>query len=202
MTPSATASPRRPRAAVRPRIQEDRTEPLPKHVDHPRPAPADNWRSLPVESWHSLLEDTFAEPGDEPIGFVHNGFHVGDEHRFRPVEEFPPRHIAPSTTTSRSSMTSTPTAVAPTVRGVRPTREASRATAITGRAPRSGVAQIPTTGRATDVTGSPTPKRVVPRLRLPSARGTLPAPPDRSARPAGSRSTSRRARSQPRTARG
>ena len=95
LTPSATASPRRPRAAVRPRIQEDRTEPLPKHVDHPRPAPADNWRSLPVESWHSLLEEVAEESDDEPIGFAHNGFHVGDEHRFRPVEEFPPRQYRP-----------------------------------------------------------------------------------------------------------
>jgi hypothetical protein len=29
-------------------------------------------------------------PEIEPIGFAHNGFHVDDEQRFRPIEEFSP----------------------------------------------------------------------------------------------------------------
>ncbi|MGA8330219.1 MAG: MFS transporter [Mycobacterium sp.] len=96
VTPAPTAPPRRPSAAVRPaRIREDRTEPLPKHVDHPRPAPAENWHSSPVESWHSLLEDEPAAADDEAIGFAHNGFNVDDEQRFRPIEEFPPRGYRP-----------------------------------------------------------------------------------------------------------
>jgi hypothetical protein len=93
LTPAPSALPRRPGAAVRPaRVREDRTEPLPKHIDHPRPAPTENWHGSPVESWHSLLED---EP-DEAIGFAHNGFHVDDEQRFRPIEEFPPRGYRPA----------------------------------------------------------------------------------------------------------
>ncbi|WP_372513010.1 MFS transporter [Mycobacterium cookii] len=95
LTPAPAAPPRRPRAAVRPPIREDRTEPLPKHVDHPRPSPAENWRGAPVESWQSLLEDLGSEPDDEPIGLADNGLHVDDEQRFRPVEEFSPREYRP-----------------------------------------------------------------------------------------------------------
>ncbi len=92
LTPAPTASPRRSGAGVRPaRVREDRTEPLPRHVDHPRPAPTENWHGSPVESWHSLLED---EP-DEAIGLAHNGFHVDDEQSYRPIEEFPPRGYRP-----------------------------------------------------------------------------------------------------------
>jgi hypothetical protein len=93
LTPVPTASPRRPSAAARPaRIREDRTEPLPKPVDHPRPAPTENWHGSPVESWHSLLED---EP-DDSIGFANNGFDVDDGQRLRPIEEFPPRGYRPA----------------------------------------------------------------------------------------------------------
>lgn len=90
------ASPRPPRAVVRPAARgyanEDLTEPLAIRTGHPRPAPAENWHSAPAESWHSLLDD--ADPATEvkPIGFAHNGFHVDDEQRFRPVEEFLPRN--------------------------------------------------------------------------------------------------------------
>ena len=90
LSPAPAAPPSR--AAVRPargRVDEPRTEPLAMHIEHPRPAPAENWHSSPVESWRSLLDDS--APDDEPIGFAHNGFHVDDEQRFRPVEEFPPR---------------------------------------------------------------------------------------------------------------
>jgi hypothetical protein len=91
LSPAPTAPPSR--AANRPgrrQALEPRTEPLTVRIEHPRPAPAENWHSSPVESWRSLLEETDSMP-DEPIGFAHNGFHVDDEQRFRPVEEFSPR---------------------------------------------------------------------------------------------------------------
>ncbi|MGO9100014.1 DHA2 family efflux MFS transporter permease subunit [Mycobacterium sp.] len=91
LSPAPTASPRLPRAVVRPArgyANEDRTEPLAIRTEHPRPAPAENWHSSPAESWHSLLDDADPATEVEPIGFVHNGFHVDEEQRFRPVEEF------------------------------------------------------------------------------------------------------------------
>jgi EmrB/QacA subfamily drug resistance transporter len=91
LSPAPTAPPSR--AASRPargQVHEPRTEPLTVRIEHPRPAPAENWNSSPVESWRSLLDETDPAPGDEPIGFAHNGFRVDDEQRFRPVEEFPP----------------------------------------------------------------------------------------------------------------
>ncbi|HEY4793425.1 MAG TPA: MFS transporter [Mycobacterium sp.] len=81
------------RAASRPargQVHEPRTEPLTVRIEHPRPAPAENWHSAPVESWRSLLDETDSAPEDEPIGFAPNGFHIDDEQRFRPVEEFSP----------------------------------------------------------------------------------------------------------------
>jgi len=89
-----TLSPARPRPAVRPaaavrsaRIREDRTEPLPRHVDHPRPAPDENRQGSPVESWHGLLEDLTFATEDEPTGLAPNGFHADEGQRSRPVEE-------------------------------------------------------------------------------------------------------------------
>ena len=96
LSPAPAASPRPPRAVVRPAARgyanEDRTEPLAVRTEHPRPAPAENWHSAPAESWHSLLDDADPATDVEPIGFAHNGFHVDDEQRFRPVEEFLPRN--------------------------------------------------------------------------------------------------------------
>ncbi|MFZ3346909.1 MFS transporter [Mycobacterium sp.] len=96
LSPAPAASPRPPRAVVRPAARgyanEDRTEPLAVRTGHPRPAPAENWHSAPAESWHSLLDDADPATDVEPIGFAHNGFHVDDEQRFRPVEEFLPRN--------------------------------------------------------------------------------------------------------------
>jgi len=79
------------------RADDGNTEPLPLHAEHPRPAPAETWHSAPVESWRSLLDDPAPTSELEPIGFAHNGFHVDDEQRLRPIEEFtpppkPPRH--------------------------------------------------------------------------------------------------------------
>jgi EmrB/QacA subfamily drug resistance transporter len=96
LPPAGTAAPERLRD-VRPaeaRAQDDETEPLPVHVEHPRPAPAETWHSAPVESWRSLLDDP--APEVEPIGFAHNGFHIDDEQRFRPIEEFSPPPPKPS----------------------------------------------------------------------------------------------------------
>ena len=59
---------------------EDVTEPVLMHTEHRRPAPADAWRSL--------LDEPLSESEIELIGFAHNGFHVDDEQRFRPIEEF------------------------------------------------------------------------------------------------------------------
>jgi EmrB/QacA subfamily drug resistance transporter len=96
LSPAGPRPAARAAAAVRPaRIREDRTEPLPKHVDPPRPAPTENWSSSPVESWHSLLEDPTLTAEDDPTGFARNGFHVDDGERFRPAEEFPPREYHP-----------------------------------------------------------------------------------------------------------
>jgi hypothetical protein len=92
LAPAPTAPPSR--AASRParqQVHEPRTEPLTVRIEHPRPAPAENWHSSPVESWRSLLDETDSTPQDEPIGFAHNGFHVDDKQRFRPVEESSPR---------------------------------------------------------------------------------------------------------------
>jgi EmrB/QacA subfamily drug resistance transporter len=91
LSPAPTAP--RSRAASRPvrgQVGEPRTEPLTVRIEHPRPAPAENWHSSPVESWRSLLDETDSALEDEPIGFAHNGFHIDDEQRFRPVEEFSP----------------------------------------------------------------------------------------------------------------
>jgi EmrB/QacA subfamily drug resistance transporter len=91
LSPARSASPER--RDVRPgraRVDEGNTEPLPVHAEHLRPAPADTWHTGPIESWRSLLDDDEPVSEDELIGFAHNGFHVDDEQRFRPMEEFSP----------------------------------------------------------------------------------------------------------------
>jgi EmrB/QacA subfamily drug resistance transporter len=90
LSPARTGAPERSRAVrpTQPRADERNTEPLPVHAEHPGPAPAETWHSAPVESWHSLLDGPASEA--EPIEFAHNGFHVDDEQRFRPIEEFSP----------------------------------------------------------------------------------------------------------------
>jgi len=93
LSPARAAVPARSRDArpARARIDEGITEPLPVHVEHPRPAPAETWHTGPIESWRSLLDDDAAPEEDGgPIGFAHNGFHVDDDQRFRPIEEFSP----------------------------------------------------------------------------------------------------------------
>ncbi|CAN5239587.1 hypothetical protein BH09ACT8_BH09ACT8_22630 [soil metagenome] len=73
------------------RFAEGDTQPLRNRVEHPRPAPAEAWHSAPVEAWHSLLDDDAVadaghkQPPVEPIGFAHNGFHVGQPETIRPV---------------------------------------------------------------------------------------------------------------------
>ncbi len=98
LSPARAASPERLRG-VRPtqaRAEDDETEPLPVHAEHPRPAPAETWHGAPVESWQSLLDDPAPAPEVEPIGFAHNGFHVDDELRFRSIEEVSPPPAKPS----------------------------------------------------------------------------------------------------------
>ncbi len=60
---------------------EDDTGPVLMHTEHPRPAP---------EAWHTLLDEPLADSDVEPNAFAHNGFHVDDEQRFGPIEEFSP----------------------------------------------------------------------------------------------------------------
>jgi hypothetical protein len=50
------------------------------HTEHRRPA----------EAWQTVLDEPLASSEAEPIGFAHNGFHVDDEQRFGPIEEFSP----------------------------------------------------------------------------------------------------------------
>jgi EmrB/QacA subfamily drug resistance transporter len=92
-TPAAPRGPSRTAAPpARVYANEDRTEPLTIRAERPRPAPAENWHSPPVESRRSLRGNSPPASVVEPIGFAHNGFHVRDDQRFRPVEEFSPRN--------------------------------------------------------------------------------------------------------------
>jgi hypothetical protein len=91
LSPARRAPSRAASGPAREQVPEPRTEPLTVRIEHPRPAPAENWHSAPVESWRSLLDETDSAPEAEPIGFAHNGLHVDDEQRFRPVEEFSAR---------------------------------------------------------------------------------------------------------------
>jgi EmrB/QacA subfamily drug resistance transporter len=74
---------------------EDDTKPLPARAEHPRAAPAEIADSSPVESWRSLVDEPTLMSDVEPIGFAHNGFHVDNEQRFRPVEELVPPTVEP-----------------------------------------------------------------------------------------------------------
>jgi hypothetical protein len=74
-----------PDAEVRPVYEEGDKQPVVARVRQPRPASAEAWRSDPVELGHSLLSDY--TPQAEPIAFAHNGAHVDDEQRFRPMDD-------------------------------------------------------------------------------------------------------------------
>jgi EmrB/QacA subfamily drug resistance transporter len=64
---------------ARTHVDDGNTEPLPVHIEHPQPAR------------HGLLDDDSPPaPELEPIGFAHNGFHVDDDQRLQPIEEFSP----------------------------------------------------------------------------------------------------------------
>ena len=86
-----------PDLEVEPAYGEDGTEALEAHVEHPRPAPTEAWQSDLVESRHSVLDEPPPAPEAEPIDFAHNGFHVDDEQRFRPIADFSPPAIPPAT---------------------------------------------------------------------------------------------------------
>jgi MFS family permease len=77
------------------RADGDVTKPLAARAEHTRAAPAEMSDSSPVESSRSLLDEPATTSDVEPIGFAHNGFHVDDERRFRPIEEFAPRTVEP-----------------------------------------------------------------------------------------------------------
>ena len=93
LSPALTAAPARPRDVdpTQSHTDDSDTDPLPVHTGHPPAGATDTWHSSPVESWRSFLDDPAAVSEVEPIGFAHNGFHVDDEQRFRPIEEFSPR---------------------------------------------------------------------------------------------------------------
>jgi hypothetical protein len=100
LSPAPVAPSRQSRAATpaRGHAVEPQTEPLSTHKEHPRTAPVENWHTAPVESWRSLLDDLATTAEIEPITGADNGFHVDDDQRFHPVEEFPSRnhrHVAP-----------------------------------------------------------------------------------------------------------
>jgi hypothetical protein len=74
---STASSPRPSRAAVRPARypNEGLTEPL----------------TLPTDELRAASSGPASPSEAEPIGFAHNGFHVDDAQRFRPIEKFAPR---------------------------------------------------------------------------------------------------------------
>jgi hypothetical protein len=97
----------RPRHVVdEPVADENMTEPLSIHVEHPLHAPAETWHGGPVETWHSLLQDepqVDDDPDTEPERIVaaepdrapepvpsRNGFH---HHRDGELQFVPP--VAP-----------------------------------------------------------------------------------------------------------
>jgi EmrB/QacA subfamily drug resistance transporter len=63
----------------------DDTQPLIAAVEHARPAPARYLRSSPAREWQHLLDESGPKATFEPTNYSPNGFHVGDEHRFRPI---------------------------------------------------------------------------------------------------------------------
>jgi len=103
-----------PRFAVE---DEGDTEPIAAWHEHLLTPPAETWHDEPVESWEHLRPPADAEPVNgsaarparegrglfdfltdvppkskvEPIGFAHNGFHVDEEQRYRPLSEFETR---------------------------------------------------------------------------------------------------------------
>jgi EmrB/QacA subfamily drug resistance transporter len=94
LSPARAGVPERSRDGrpTRARLHEGITEPLPRQVEHTRTAPAETWHTGPIQSWRSFLDDDPAPAeDDEPIGFAHNGFHIDDEQRFRPIDKLSPQ---------------------------------------------------------------------------------------------------------------
>jgi hypothetical protein len=83
---------------------DDPTDPFPVLDDYveytfaprwaePDPAPVDDGGDTdPLATGHlrTLVDHRGPQPAVEPIGFAHNGFHVDDERRFRPLTEVAP----------------------------------------------------------------------------------------------------------------
>ena len=69
----------------------------------PEPPAPEPPREPPRESWHSILDELLSDlpvqpkvEKAEPIGFVHNGFHVDEEQRFLPLPPPTPERATPS----------------------------------------------------------------------------------------------------------
>ncbi|HEX2284909.1 MAG TPA: MFS transporter, partial [Mycobacterium sp.] len=70
-------------------LEEEPEEPAPPSPQ-PEPEPdRDSWRSI-LDQLLADVPPAPAKPTAEPIGFAHNGFHVDDEQRYRPVDHPPP----------------------------------------------------------------------------------------------------------------
>ena len=168
LSPARAASPeRRDVRPARARVDEGNTEPLPVHAEHPRPAPAETWHTGPIESWRSLLDDDPRRSRKgEPIRFAHNGFHVDDEQRFRPMEEFSrrrPSRRRPTTGTTARIRTTQP------ARGdIRSSRLAQRRRPAYRRPSRPGMRPAPPSPRArwAGNRSTPQPARSLPHTVL------------------------------------
>lgn len=81
----------------RPYDEEGDTEPVAVRAEYPRAVPAE---MDPLQPWssvaNSLVDIPEPDVGAEPIGFAHNGFHVDDEQRFRPLGDLssPPHDVS------------------------------------------------------------------------------------------------------------
>lgn len=91
--PSASREPARGVKLTQTCADEDDTEPLTAHAEHPRVPPAEMPDSSSVESSRSLLDEPITLSEIRSISFAHNGFHVDDEQRFRPIEQFAPQTV-------------------------------------------------------------------------------------------------------------
>ncbi len=78
-----------------------RPEPRPGPGPGAATAPAAARRGEPVESRYSPRDDARSRP--EPIGFAHNGSHVAQERRFRPMVDLPPHWHGPATRNDRGA---------------------------------------------------------------------------------------------------
>ncbi|MGZ4511400.1 MAG: MFS transporter [Mycobacterium sp.] len=73
--------------------RDDRGDAQPPDERFPRPRPAPGRRDDPVGSRRSLVDRPAPQP--QPIGFAHNGSHVGSGRRLRPITEPPTRPPRP-----------------------------------------------------------------------------------------------------------